>query len=79
MLTTPEFLHLYAQRFAASGRVGFLVVDEAHHVGMARAGHRPAYARLGEAAELLGGPTVLAVTATADTAHGAGRSASFSA
>jgi single-stranded-DNA-specific exonuclease len=67
VLTTPEFLHLYASRFADSGRVGFLVVDEAHHVGMARAGHRPAYARLGEAAELLGKPTVLAVTATADT------------
>ena len=56
VLTTPEFLHLYASRFAESGRVGFLVVDEAHHVGMARAGHRPAYARLGEAAELLGKP-----------------------
>ena len=68
VLTTPEFLHLYAPRFAASGRIGFLVIDEAHHVGMARAGHRPAYARLGEAAEVLGNPTVLAVTATADTA-----------
>ncbi len=50
VLTTPEFLHLYSERFAAAGKVGFLVVDEAHHVGMARAGHRPAYARLGEAA-----------------------------
>ena len=71
VLTTPEFLHLYAARFAQGGRVGFLVVDEAHHVGMARAGHRPAYARLGEAAEALGGPTVLAVTATADDATAA--------
>ena len=68
ILTTPEFLHLYASRFAASGRVGFLVVDEAHHVGLSRAGHRPAYARLGEAVEALGRPTVLAVTATADDA-----------
>ena len=68
VLTTPEFLHLHAARFAESGRVGFLVVDEAHHVGMSRAGHRPAYARLGEALEALGGPTVLAVTATADDA-----------
>ena len=68
VLTTPEFLHLYAERFASAGRIGFLVVDEAHHVGMARAGHRPAYAHLGEAAEVLGNPTVLAVTATADTA-----------
>ena len=71
VLTTPEFLHLHAARFAASGRVGFVVVDEAHHVGMSRAGHRPAYARLGEAVEALGRPTVLAVTATADDATAA--------
>jgi single-stranded-DNA-specific exonuclease len=67
-LTTPEFLHLYANRFAASGRIGFLVIDEAHHVGLSRAGNRPAYARLGETLEPLGNPTVLAVTATADDA-----------
>lgn len=71
VLTTPEFLHLYAEKFAASRRVGFLVIDEAHHVGMARAGHRPAYARMGEAAHALGDPTILAVTATADTATAA--------
>ena len=71
VLTTPEFLHLHAPRFAEHGRVGFLVVDEAHHVGMSRAGHRPAYARLGEAAAALGSPTVLAVTATADDATAA--------
>ncbi|MDR3687008.1 MAG: single-stranded-DNA-specific exonuclease RecJ [Coriobacteriia bacterium] len=71
VLTTPEFFHLYSQRFADGGNVGFVVVDEAHHVGMSRAGHRPAYARLGEAIEVLGGPTVLAVTATADDATAA--------
>ncbi len=65
VLTTPEFLDHHAQRFAATGRVGFLVIDEAHHVGLSRAGHRPAYARLGRVAGALGGPTVLAVTATA--------------
>jgi len=65
ILTTPEFLHFHAQRFAEAGRVGFVVVDEAHHVGLSRAGHRPAYSRLGEALELLGRPTTLAVTATA--------------
>ncbi len=65
VLTTPEFLHFHADRFAHAGRVGFVVVDEAHHVGMARAGHRPAYARLGDALVALGHPTVLAVTATA--------------
>lgn len=65
VLTTPEFLHFHARRFAEAGRVGFVVVDEAHHVGLARAGNRPAYARLGDAIRTLGSPTVLAVTATA--------------
>ena len=64
-MTTPEFLERHAALFAASGRVGFVVVDEAHHVGLARASHRPAYARLGEALETLGHPVVCAVTATA--------------
>ncbi len=65
LMTTPEFLERHAPRFAAAGRVGFVVVDEAHHVGLSRAGHRPAYARLSSALEVLGGPTVLACTATA--------------
>ena len=65
VLTTPEFLHFHARRFADAGKVGFVVVDEAHHVGLARAGNRPAYARLGDAIRTLGSPTVLAVTATA--------------
>lgn len=65
VLTTPEFLVCHARRFAQTGRVGFVVVDEAHHVGLARMGHRPAYARLGDAIRALGNPTVLATTATA--------------
>ncbi|HSK47813.1 MAG TPA: single-stranded-DNA-specific exonuclease RecJ [Coriobacteriia bacterium] len=65
VLTTPEFLHFHASRFAATERIGFVVVDEAHHVGLSRAGNRPAYARLGDAFGALGSPTVLAVTATA--------------
>ena len=48
--------------------MGFVVVDEAHHVGLTRAGHRPAYSRLGRALELLDNPVVLAATATCDTA-----------
>lgn len=68
ILTTPEFLTIHAARFAATGRVGFLVVDEAHHVGLARAGHRSAYASLAPAIEALGDPAVLAVTATASKA-----------
>ncbi|MFA5843352.1 MAG: single-stranded-DNA-specific exonuclease RecJ [Coriobacteriia bacterium] len=66
VLTTPEFLDRHAGRFAASGRVEFVVVDEAHHVRLSRAGHRPAYGRLDRALEILGGPTVLAATATCD-------------
>jgi single-stranded-DNA-specific exonuclease len=65
LLTTPEFLERHATRFAESGRVRFVVVDEAHHVALSRAGHRPAYARLGEALETMGRPVVCAVTATA--------------
>jgi single-stranded-DNA-specific exonuclease len=65
LMTTPEFLERHAGLFAQSGRVGFVVVDEAHHVALARASHRPAYARLGEALETLGRPLVCAVTATA--------------
>jgi single-stranded-DNA-specific exonuclease len=66
VLTTPEFLVHHAERFARAERVGFVVIDEAHHVAEAGSGHRPAYGRLGEALEVLGAPEVLAVTATAD-------------
>ena len=80
-LTTPEFLAWHAEEFAAAGRVRFVVVDEAHHIGMARAGQRPAYAAIGAALAKLGvgrdaasaasadgsgRPAVLALTATAD-------------
>ena len=65
-LTTPEFLAWHADSFAYTGRVKFVVVDEAHHVGLARAGQRDAYATIGTAVRRLGNPTVLALTATAD-------------
>ncbi len=65
VLTTPEFMHFHAEKFVGTGRVRFVVVDEAHHVGLARTGHRPAYMQLGTAFDKLGAPTVLAVTATA--------------
>lgn len=71
VLTTPEFLSIHAQRFADTGRIGFVVVDEAHHIGQSRAGNRPAYASLGDALAVLGHPLVLAVTATADDATAA--------
>jgi single-stranded-DNA-specific exonuclease len=65
VMTTPEFLERNADRFGVGGRVGFVVVDEAHHVGMSGATRRPAYQRLEGALHTLGDPTVLAVTATA--------------
>ena len=68
VLTTPEFLVCHAPEFAEAGRIGFVVVDEAHHIGLSRAGHRPAYAQLGGVIEKLGNPVVLALTATSDEA-----------
>lgn len=65
-LTTPEFLAWHAEEFAQTGRIGFAVVDEAHHVGLAKAGQRVAYATIGTSIAKLGTPTVLALTATAD-------------
>jgi single-stranded-DNA-specific exonuclease len=69
ILTTPEFLSIHANSFARSGRAGFVVVDEAHHVAQARAGNRPAYAGLDTTLAALGNPLVLAVTATAGDAQ----------
>lgn len=67
VLTTPEFLDIHVDEFARGGRIGFLVCDEAHHIGMAKAGNRPSYARMGEVKERLGNPAVLALTATANS------------
>ena len=66
VLTTPEFLHIHADELAQSGRIGLVVIDEAHHIGLAKAGNRPAYNALGGILHRLGDPTVLALTATAD-------------
>jgi single-stranded-DNA-specific exonuclease len=67
VLTTPEYLSFHADEIAKSGRIGFVVVDEAHHIGQAKAGTRPAYKTLGEVVDALGAPVVLAVTATSPT------------
>ncbi len=67
ILTTPEFLVLHVDRFAQAGRVGFVVIDEAHHAGAARSGNRSAYQSLPEVLETLSRPVCLAVTATAAT------------
>ena len=65
VLTTPEFLAIHRVRFAESGRIGFLVVDEAHHAGLAAPGARDAYLELPSILADLGRPVALAVTATA--------------
>lgn len=65
VLTTPEFLAIHAGRFAEGGRIGFLVVDEAHHMAQAKSGQREAYGELPAVLSRLGNPQVLAVTATA--------------
>ena len=67
ILTTPEFLSIHADRFAETGRIGFVVVDEAHHAGLSKSGNRSAYASLPEVLSKLGGPVALGVTATAQT------------
>lgn len=66
VLTTPEFFTIHAERFARSRRVGFVVVDEAHHIARAQAGERSAYLELPRVLCLLERPVVLAATATAD-------------
>lgn len=66
VLTTPEFFAIHSSRFARAARVGFVVIDEAHHIARARSGERSAYLELPRVLEELGRPCVLAVTATAD-------------
>ena len=66
VLTTPEFLAIHSDRFAEAARVAFLVVDEAHHAGLSKSGHRAAYAELPRIREELGEPVCLGVTATAE-------------
>lgn len=66
VLTTPEYLDAHCEELAAAASFGFVVVDEAHHVALSRAGYRPAYRHIPDAVQLLGAPPVLALTATAD-------------
>jgi single-stranded-DNA-specific exonuclease len=61
---TPEFVQFHLERFREElSRPSLIVVDEAHHVSEST--HRPAYQRIGQAVAALGGPQVLALTATA--------------
>ncbi len=61
---TPEFVQFHLDRFrSAVSHPALIVVDEAHH--LSESTHRPAYQRIGESIAALGGPQVLALTATA--------------
>lgn len=70
VLTTPEFLALHTDRFVP-GRIGFVVLDEAHHMAGAKGGDRGAYLEIPRILKAFGGPRVLAVTATASSATAA--------
>ena len=67
VLTTPEFLVIHRDRFAAARRIRFVVIDEAHHVAGAKGGDREAYLDMPAVLEALGNPRVLAATATASS------------
>lgn len=67
VLTTPEFLSIHRDRFASTRRIGFVAVDEAHHMAGAKGGDRTAYMDVPEILDGLGSPCVLAATATASS------------
>lgn len=64
VLTTPEFLTIHSSKFASSGRVGFVVIDEAHHMAH-DGGTRSAYQDIPRVLTELGNPVCLALSATA--------------
>ncbi len=66
VLTTPEFFTIHDDEFVKVGRIGFVVIDEAHHAGESKKGKRSAYQGLPETLLKLNGPQVLAVSATAE-------------
>lgn len=68
ILTTPEYLECHVREIAEATEVGFVTIDEAHHVGLAREDFRGAYKHIAESLHQLGDPQLLALTATADDA-----------
>jgi len=66
ILTTPEFLFHNKMHFQQhKDKIGFLVVDEAHHVCTSSRTHRPIYRQIDKLLPDLGNPLVFAATATA--------------
>ncbi len=66
VLTTPEFMTIHDDEFARTGRISFVVIDEAHHAGESKKGKRSSYQGLPETLQKLNSPRVLAVSATSD-------------
>lgn len=67
ILTTPEFLFHNSHSFEnMKEKIGFFVVDEAHHLQTASIHHRPIYRKIHKVLKPLGNPVTLAATATAD-------------
>ena len=67
LLTTPEFIQYHYKKFKKFKEdIGFLVVDEAHHIGYARESFRSAYKDLDKIKKFLNDPLTLATTATAN-------------
>lgn len=66
ILTTPEYAYYHVDDLAQAACFGFVVVDEAHHIGTSKAGFRPSYTKFAQILEALHHPQVLALTATAN-------------
>ncbi len=64
VLTTPEFLSIHIDCFEKNHNIGFLVIDEAHHIGEVKTGQRVAYSKMPEILTRLKSPQVLALSAT---------------
>ena len=64
LLTTPEFLAIHYNKIADAHKIGFVVVDEAHHLGTVKIGDRTAYGHMPKILEALNNPQVLALSAT---------------
>lgn len=65
LLTTPEFLSYYQDKFIeVSEKIGYVVIDEGHHAGHTRLSFRPSYAELPNLFQLMGNPVLSIMTAT---------------
>ncbi|MGI6220949.1 MAG: single-stranded-DNA-specific exonuclease RecJ [Coriobacteriales bacterium] len=65
ILTTPEYLERHQAKLAACGNVGFIAIDEAHHIGTEHEEIRPSYTRIDYLKQRFPGVVFLAVSATA--------------